>query len=139
MQKRILPLTVLAVLALAVGLWLSLAPGRGAAERAPVPNQTVDEIYAQMALDSPGFAGLYLDPDQETLHVLVKYPTPEKVATVERAVRSYLEGNQAPRSVKVYIVPAQYDFAQLKDWYDRMSGGVWNVHGVTLTDIDEVK
>ena len=59
------------MLALAVGLWLSLAPGRGAAERAPAPDQTVDEIYAQMALDNPGFAGVYLDADQETLHVLV--------------------------------------------------------------------
>ena len=91
-----------------------------------------------MAGDNAGFAGMYLDPDQVTLHVLVKDSTPERAAAAERAARSFMEKNQDSREFKIEISSARYDFAQLKGFYDSMSAGVWNVPGVLLTDIDEV-
>lgn len=113
--------------------------GPDAAQSVPV-EQTIDEIYAQMARDNPGFAGLYLDPDGKTLHVLVKTSaSPAETAAVERAVRSHLARYDGPQPDKIEIDPAKYDFAELKEWYDRMGPVVWAVPGLVFTDIDEVK
>ena len=98
--------------------------------------QTIDDTYAQMARDNPGFAGVYLDPDGKTLHVLVKKSaSPAETAAVERAVRAHLARYDGP----IEIEPAKYDFAELKEWYDRMRSVVGSVPGLVFTDIDEVK
>lgn len=106
----------------------------------PVPvHQTIDEIYAQMARDNPGFAGLYVDQDRETLHILVKTSASSaQTAAVERAVRSHL-ARSGWQLDKFTIDPAQYDFAELKAWHERMTLAVLATPGLVFTDIDVVK
>ena len=141
MANKIVPIT-LAVALVVIG---AACGSSAAAPSSPTrdTSQTVDDIYAQMARDVPGFAGIYLDPAGDTLHILVKDPGPERNAAVERAVRAYLESNGTRAFQKIQVEPAKYDFAQLKEWYDRLMPALLaipgGVPGVVMTDIDEVK
>lgn len=115
-----------------------IVSGPDPAQRVPV-QPTTFEIYAQIARDNPGFAGLYLDPDAETLHLLVKKSaSPTEILAVERAVRLHL-GRSGWQLNKIEIDPANHDFAELKEWHDRVSSVVSSVPGYVFMDIDEVK
>lgn len=141
MSKRIVSLSLLAVLVLAAGVWLSSAAGPGGAEPGRAPDQTIDDIYAQMALEVPGFAGMRLGPDGETIQVFFKGASAdaEPSADLRRAVDGFFQAAGDLPPEKIEVLPAQYDFLQLRQWYDRMRDAVWSVPGVVFTDIDEVK
>lgn len=137
MWKKIVPLTLLAALAVTVGLWFSSAPGPGAAQPAPV-DQTTDEFFARFARDdAPGFGGMFFEG--ETLKVFLKDPDPDRIAALEQALAAFFAGDERFQPGKIQILSAQYDFAQLKEWYDGPFQDVWNVPGVIMTDIDDAK
>lgn len=134
MPKKLIAVGVIALLALAVGIWPSSVPTPGAAEPMPV-DQTIDDLFAQIARDAPGFGGMYFEGD--TLKVFVKDPGEARTDAVKRAVDAFFQARGDSPPGEVEILPGQYDSAQLKEWYDRSRDVVWAVQGVVFTDIDE--
>jgi hypothetical protein len=135
-MKRSLAAGAMMFVVVAAGVGLSSASGPGVAQPAPAPPRTLDDTYAQMARDVPGFAGLQLAEDGETIQVFFRGTESQPGQALERAVTAFLEANGEPWSGTIELLPARYDFLQLRGWYDRLV--VLNLPGLVMTDIDEV-
>lgn len=95
----------------------------------------LDDVYAEVARQVPGFAGIRFDgPDN--VRVLLTMPDQRKA---ERARDSLAAMWRDPKlsARHAHATPARYDFLQLKDWYDRFNRDALALAGVVLTDIDE--
>ncbi|MEX0785115.1 MAG: hypothetical protein WD939_00615 [Dehalococcoidia bacterium] len=151
MRKTIAQLAVLATLLLAAGAWLLWGPEPGRAQPAPPPRAqgqptqqppselTIDDIYAQIANDIPGFAGVRLGLDGETIQVFFAGDGDDVESAALQAVTAVFQARGAPRPTKIEVLPAEYDFAELSMWYRTLTSGVWTVPGIVFTDIDEVR
>lgn len=121
------------------GLITLLALGVGEAFAAPglagAP-KTIDDLYADVARLAPGFGGLYVDPDQDTLYVYLLEDTPEAVAELEAALTAIF-GARAPKQSRLVVLQGQYSFLDLKAWLERLSGV--GITGLVFTDIDDAR
>lgn len=107
-------------------------PARAAADRGlPVPARTVDERYALIARDVPGFGGMYAD-ETGTLNVYLVDPGQEGPARA--AIASVMGRETAGRGLRVRR--GTYGFAQLEGWRKKLPA-VMAMEGVVLSDIDE--
>lgn len=117
------------------------APGLGKAQAGARPERTgLDDRFAHIAAAAPGFAGFYLGDDGE---LTVRTTRPGQSAGVVGAIRSALAGwprGAVHRSLdagRVRFVRADYGFAELAEWHDRIFETVLTTPGFALLDIDE--
>lgn len=88
---------------------------------------TIDEEFAQLARQIPGFGGLFLD---ETGALTVALVAPAQRARAVQVLAPILAGwTFSTRDKPVDVVnprvrEVRYDFLQLKQWKDRLSGGL---------------
>lgn len=111
------------------------ARGTGSADRF----RTIDDEFADLVNEVPGFGGLYYGADG-ALNVLL---VDESQAAVARtAIPAFLD-RRAGRGARRRAVPlrfqrANYDFRQLKRW-DTLLSTAMSWEGVTQTDIDDAR
>ena len=96
---------------------------------------TIDDEYDRIAREEiPGFAGYYLDENQNPV-VLLKDPSQRSAAETWAVART---GELGLSTGAVVIKPASYDFTQLKQWRDKVLPTVFNRDDFVSLDIDEV-
>lgn len=131
-SKRITVLGVIALLAVIAGGCTFFQPGMNDQTQTNAP-QTIDERFAQMAQNVPGFGGMFLD---EHGKVNIYLTDQTRVAAAQAEIISVF-GNSVPQG-DVRVLQGDYDYVQLKHWGDRMLA-LFDIPGVILTDIDETK
>ena len=123
---------------------------------------TLDDQFAEVAKSAPDFGGMFYD-DRGQLNVytaasegLSSQSLEIQRADVTAAITSVFgkdvllqqargeaseEGIQ-PQSLSksnIKVLPAKYDFLQLKRWYDGQLGSILGISGLVFTDIDEAQ
>ncbi|MGH3715236.1 MAG: hypothetical protein ACRDT4_17495 [Micromonosporaceae bacterium] len=126
--------------ALAVALAPPLAAAdqvrdRAAGASADGTPRTLDDVFAAVAVQVPGFAGVAVDERSGRLLVSMAEPS-GSVGQAQRALVAELGEPRVARLAAVRV-DVEYDFLELKRWYDRMSPAVLALPGVVVTDIDE--
>jgi hypothetical protein len=97
--------------------------------------KTMDDQLAEIAGDVPGFGGMFLDPqDNSILYTYLLDPSQKEEA--EQAI-SRVFGPDVTAGREVRVLQGQYSIGQLKAWYDPMYKAVLALPGVTATDLDE--
>lgn len=125
-------------------LSVSDVPNPATAARDAVPRLdqaqplTLDDHLEQLARRAPGFGGMFID-SFGALNVWVKGPA--NVSGVRAAITDELQraqlGEKAANLLgSLRVLPATYDYVELREWYDRLSS-VSALDEVTQTDIDE--
>lgn len=130
MSRRITVLGVIALLAVIAGGCTFFQPGFNTQPNAP---QTIDERFAKIAQNVPGFGGMFLD-EQGKLNIYLTDKT--RVASAQAEIASVF-GNSVPQG-DVRVLRGDFDFTELKNWHDRMLA-LFDIDGVNLTDISEAK
>jgi hypothetical protein len=107
------------------------------------PLSSLDEHFVELAREAPGFGGLFYD---EAGRLTVNLTNPSRRPEVEGSIAAFLAGGDfralGPRLAEVArmnVRPAQYDFAQLYEWYGPLVSAIATLPGVTQTDIDDVR
>jgi hypothetical protein len=106
----------------------------GAIDAAPAP-LSVDESFAAVASRIPAFAGAYIDWRARSLHIRMTDPGPG--AALAKQALIDVTGNPVLSRLTPVAREADYGFAQLKTWYDRLAPSVLTMRGTVFTDIDE--
>lgn len=127
----------------------SLAPGRDEGNASsglvrPGEIVTEDELYARLADQVPGFAGVYPESGGRLVVSAVPEGRPVgagRVAVGETAIRSalaaFLTAHGTATSPDAFAVrSARYDFRQLVGWHLSMASAL-TLPGAVLTDLDE--
>jgi hypothetical protein len=98
---------------------------------------TDDDRFAQLDQEFPGFAGFFVDDSQQRLMMRFARPiaAPRLRQVQERAAAVLDE----PYLLKLApeAVPAEFDFVELKRWYEPLAYQVMSLPGVVTSDIDE--
>jgi hypothetical protein len=101
--------------ALAVTLFLISPIGSGAAWSQS--SQSINDLFVQIGNLIPGFGGLYVDPDQDTLYVYMVGGQQGDLSQLDQVLTNVLGADRPPES-NLVVLPAQYSFLQLKGWQD---------------------
>lgn len=125
--------------AVALVTWPALGAGSGSqASNEPEPGQqqvrTLDDLFADVAAKYPPFGGAFVDEEKERLYVYCKDPSPDAVEKVEAALKVVF-GTDVPPYSSIEVLKGDYNFAELKNWHDRLS--TISMPGLVLTDIDD--
>ncbi|HEX8272261.1 MAG TPA: hypothetical protein VF615_06385 [Longimicrobiaceae bacterium] len=115
-------------------------PADAAAGRAPQSFRTPDDEFARASrAEAPGFAGFYLREDGTPVIRLVDG---SKRGEVQRYLAQELaaarRGRHADAPQQPVFVPAEHDFAQLKEWAEQLTPLMQSRGDVYLVDVDEV-
>lgn len=106
----------------------------------PEEFKTQDDSLAEIAMQVPGFGGVYVDPDG-TMQVYMrgqKGPMDEALMTLLDTVITSEVGRGKRLSHKgMEIREAKYDFLELHSWHKQMSPSMLEIPGVVFTDNDE--
>lgn len=98
------------------------------------PQRTLDDKFARIAQDVPGFCGSFLDEQGDLVLCLVK-PTFEAQTAAKAAVERLFHRRSGNN---VRVQEGQYDFLQLLEWKERLDN-VLSLPGVVFLDLDEVR
>lgn len=102
---------------------------------------TDNTYFDEMNKSYPGFAGYYYNAEGQL--VLKMKPSQQKGAPASAEVMEKQIKNMSQNDVhlqaspSVIIETAKYSFSELNDLYKEYAKDIWNVEGVTFTDIDE--
>lgn len=107
--------------------------------------RTLDDEFADLVAEIPGFGGLYYDADGAPV---VYMKNPSQLNGARARVAAFLgrgaHGNtsrlmQITGEVgRLRVRSARYDFRELRGWYDALlMPAVFTIPGVVMTDIDE--
>jgi len=143
-----LPAAMLALLALAAcdspdsPLTPQPVPGTPTGPAQSRIRDTDDELARVAREEIPGFAGYYLDADGTPVVRLVKADQAEAARAYVAANLGVARARHAPAAAlkapaETRVLPAAYDFAQLKDWAELLTPLVDRA-GIYLVDVDEV-
>jgi hypothetical protein len=126
---------------------LMTLPTIALAQPEPALTPTLDEQYIALAEQTPGFGGLYLDP--ETGRTVVRLKDLGKAPEARKAVQAFLNGRGitplllpgTPRAggtlQDLTFVKGDYDFRELAQWRRQIEETALEV--ITMSDVDEVK
>lgn len=101
---------------------------------------TLDDQFAQMARETPGFGGLYYDEAGALTVVMAGEAMPLSAGALEGALRSGLSrlGVAAADVRTAKVQQGQYDFLQLRA-VQQNARHVLGLAGVVFSDVDEVR
>jgi len=119
------------LLALALLLVSSIATPAAWSQSPPTINDLFSEINARI----PGFGGLYVDPDKDTLYVQIVPGYSTGAAELNQAISDILGPDRPPES-KLVMLDAQYSFVELRSWHDYSDETIMPIDGVVSTGID---
>jgi len=98
--------------------------------------RSLDDIFAAIAREVPGFAGFYFAEDGRTLIAVLKEPVSEPDVLCQSMARP--SGMARLANLSVRSVYAQYSFLELQGWYRPVQEAL-SIPGVVRSDIDEVR
>jgi hypothetical protein len=118
------------------------------------PPQTLDDLFSAVSGRVPEFGGMFLTENlsgssatlpppgvaavlaRPILQVYLTHVSLERIAAVRKAIVDVFGAEVLPVGG---IVPRRgsFGFSDLREWYTRVLGEVFNIPGVTMTDIDE--
>jgi hypothetical protein len=99
--------------------------------------ETLDDRFANIAEQVPAFGGLFYDQmGQLTMYVMESEPNVQEAMNSVMAALGHLDKRITSVNA-IRVLPAQYNFSQLKRWHDHLFAPVFSVQGVVLTDVDE--
>lgn len=113
--KYVSRLGLLMAFVIVVGGGAFAAPGTapGEANQAPpqalAPTATIDDYFAEVARQAPGFGGLYVDEEHDTRYVYLLQDTPEAVAALEAALTAVF-GRERPQQSRMKVLQGRYGF-----------------------------
>ncbi|VVB87750.1 Uncharacterised protein [uncultured archaeon] len=94
-------------------------------------SRTLDDKFEEVAGKVPEFGGMFLEGDELNVYLV----NPEKKSAAEEGVISVFGRERVPRG-GIKVLQGQYTFTKLKEWQKQM-GGLFKIHGVVFTDVDE--
>lgn len=101
---------------------------------------TEDDRFARVAMQVPGFGGMFYD-ENGTLQVYMVGPTGPAnealTAVLDNVLAREIGGGASLSRNGMEFLEGQYNFAELHQWHQQMSPEVLDIPGVVLTDIDE--
>lgn len=118
------------MLVLALMLSIALLTGGWTTPQAGLP-ETTDDLYLTIQRQAPGFGGLF--QDGETLKVYLTDSAQRPL--LQRVLETQLGAGNIPAG-GVQILPARYNFAELKAWQNRATS-LFDLPGVVFTDVDD--
>lgn len=118
----------------ATAVLASMLPGPVSAAETPVFGFDRDAMTVAATKDVPSFGGAYVDEKTGAVHVWLTRPAAAGAARARAAMASGL--GVAAGGTDTVIHQADYSFAQLKSWHDRVTD-LLSTPGVTMTDVDE--
>lgn len=124
-----------AALALLVAALASGTPSAPAAQSIPV---TIDQLLAQVSERVPEFGGTYIDEGRGSLFIWSTEVRASVGTAAANALVDVLRQTDLSALTPV-VLQANYTFAQLQQWHDRMASEVLALQGVVLTDIDDAR
>lgn len=105
--------------------------------RADAPQQPLAQVAApdplRLAREVPGFGGLFLNDKGEPTVYLTDAGAR---GPAERALGSFLRG-RGLAGPQLQVVPGQFGYLQLDDWFNRLSPEALAVPGAVFVDLDE--
>lgn len=115
-------------------------PADAAASRAPQSFRTPDDEFARASrAEAPGFAGFYLREDGTPVIRLVDQARRGEVQRyLAQELAAARRGRHADAPQQPVFVPADHDFAQLKEWAEQLTPLMESRGDVYLVDVDEV-
>jgi hypothetical protein len=82
----------------------------------------------------PGFGGVYLDSEENTVYIYLQEASMQEVA---ESVLTEVFGADFLAGREVRVLEGEYSMAHLDGWYTTSSGVIWQVPGVAWTNLDE--
>lgn len=104
--------------------------------------QNLDDEFVRIAEKVPGFGGMFVDEAGE-VHVHLKNPATGASArpVIEAFLAERERGAGAGANIRarapMRFRQGAFEFRELRRWHDEQLPAVWNIPGVTFTDIDE--
>ncbi len=98
---------------------------------------TIDDLFAEIAKQVPGFGGMFIDKT-DSLAVYLVDIGPNATAAVQNAIVNVF-GNDERFQRPIVVLKGKYGFLQLKKWHDRLMPEVLGLSEVVLTDIDDAR
>jgi hypothetical protein len=111
-------------------------PSGSEGEPAMVGFVTANDVFAEVGRRVPGFGGMWVDEDRDTLYIYMLPGGQSRAADLNKSITEVL-GSNRPRQTRLEVVQGQYAFLQLKEWHDRISPLVLAIPGAVLTAIDQ--
>lgn len=110
-------------------------------EALPAPSgrvDTPDDQWARVAREVPGgFGGVLYVEGRLTIYLVDPGQREAAVYALERLLPGTGHAGVVPELRGAAVRRGRWDFAQLYDWYRYLHPSVWQVGGVTFSDIDE--
>lgn len=96
----------------------------------------LDDLLAVVAQRVPGFGGVYMDEDTRELFVWLTNPSQQAASAAQPHIVEIIGD---PELAELTPVPlqAEYEFTQLKEWYEPVAGDIFALPGVVGGDIDD--
>jgi hypothetical protein len=99
---------------------------------------TPDDEWARAAREVPGgWGGLLYVQGRLTLYLVDPGQRDAAVSALERLLAGTGHARVVPELRGAAVRQGRWDFAQLYDWYRYLDQSVWQVGGMTSSDIDE--
>src|SRR5262245_17932696 len=102
--------------------------------------ESLDDQFAAIARQVPGFGGLYFDQDgtMKVYMVAQKEPvTDNLISSLEDVITREIGGGERLTHSGVEVIEGQYSFLDLHSWNQELSPAVLSLPGVVFTDLDE--
>ncbi len=99
---------------------------------------TINDIFAEVGRRVPGFGGMFVDEDKDTLYVYLVPGEVGDVPQVDQAITDVF-GSARPPGHQLEVLEGRYTFLQLKAWLDEMTPRILGMSGTVLTSIDQGK
>ncbi len=78
----------------------------------------------------PGFGGVYLDSEENTVYIYLQEASMQEVA---ESVLTEVFGADFLAGREVRVLEGEYSMAHLDGWYTTSSGVIWQVPSITTT------
>jgi hypothetical protein len=79
---------------------------------------TVNDLLAEIGRRAPGFGGIFVDEEKDTLYVYDAGGLPDFAAVVDKAITDVL-GTNRPSEHHLVVLQGHYTFIQLREWHNR--------------------
>jgi hypothetical protein len=102
--------------------------------------ESLDEQFAAIARQVPGFGGMYLDQDGTMKVYMVGQKEPANanlISSLDDVIIREIGGGERLTHSGVEIIEGQYSFLDLHSWHQELSPAVLSLPGVVFTDLDE--
>jgi hypothetical protein len=102
------------------------------------PLPTRDGVFARATTRLEGFGGMFVNEEENVRYVYWQLHVPWRLAELDLTL-SRTFGIAGLDSFNLQVLLAEFSFAELNEWHERLSPVVLAIAGTVLTDVDEVR